>query len=258
MAPDNTSTELIFRASRSEPKKAHSFFGSFPSKTRGEMYDLIFQQKEHAARKDAFGQRHHHYRTRTTLSNVRLVSSRFKLEYDERDKYHLPKNHFWFCQGSVPQDIDLHGLYLRVPTLAVRTTVLHLDLKRCRQEQDARWCLIPADGSPRGIGGSKLRTVGYKHANLPLLEKLYFHVSCRAMRRAVNAGQPSPKIPMLAQISTFPMSYDQAPSQDEYDRARFTWGLDLRACPYQPGAFFVRRQTQGIWTHANGWDNEAK
>ena len=196
MASDNTITDVITRAIQPESDSAHSFFSTFPREIRDQIYDLIFQEKTypiHFVRASAA----FYSKVRTTVPKVRLVCSRFKIEYDERGKHHLPKNHFRICQ------VGLLGFF-------------------------------------------------YDIADLPLLKEACIHVSCVAKKRAIDLlpmGDPPAKIPMLAQISTFSNSYVQGSSQDV--------GVPPDK-PEDSGGFVARRQTKAIWTHVNGWDNEAK
>ena len=224
MASDNTITDLILRPIQSKPDNAHSFFGIFPREIRDDIYDLLFQEKEHdiCMRSDVFME-DYYTKTRTTLPKVRLVCSQMKNEYDERDKYHLPKNTFRVCQVSALNVRDEHyckQFDIRVPTLAVRTTVLHLDLECCGEAQDPEDCLLLTD---RGIGGSnwlaEQRLLAYTLADLPLLEKMCFHVNCAAAsKRAADIPSghpPAESNPMLAQISILGTEYVQDLSQSE-------------------------------------------
>jgi hypothetical protein len=278
MASDNTNTDLVLRTIQPESDITHSFFGSLAREIRDMIYDLIFQERRHPISfKDCKDPLENFYsETRTILPEVRLVSRRFKLEYDERDAYHLPKNSFRLCQDSSldgpPGPIsNCYGSELLIPTLAARTTVLHLDLECCRQccrpKDGPERCLMPSNGGLQGIGGSEwdnhARHFYYDIAALPLLEKAYIHVSCRAAQGAVDSRPvgdlppPLAKMPMLAQISTFRTVFVQAaPSQDDGIRSgeRELWG----ASSPRSGGFEVRRQTEAIWTHVNGRDNGEK
>jgi hypothetical protein len=94
---------------------------------------------------------------------------------------------------------------------------------------------------------------------LPLLEKAYVNVSCGAMKRAVDplpAGNPSAKIPKLAQISTFQTAYIRDPSQD--DSVQSDEQEPRSAASSQSGGFLVLRQTKATWTYVDGWENEAR
>jgi hypothetical protein len=256
MASDNTISKLIARITEPESDNVHSFYGSWPREIRDQIYDLIFQEKVHPISVRTSGIEAYNSETRTILPFVRLTSRQFKLEYDERDEYNRSKNQFRVCQVDLTSGPYFFGFKLVVPKLAVRTTVLHLDLKCCQDTHDPAKCLIPADGSTQGIGGSKWFTYNrrfvYDIADLPLLEKACIHVSCIAMKRAIDLlplGDPLAKIPMLAQISTFSNSYVQGRSHDV--------GVPPGK-PEDSGGFVTRRQTKAIWTHVNGWDNEAK
>jgi hypothetical protein len=271
MASDNTTTELILRTSISETDNAHSWFRSTPRESRNEIYDLIFQEKEHPLvfRINSFES--YYFKTRTTLPRVRLVSKSFKLEYDERDKHHLPKNHFRVCQVSLKPSPHYFGLQLRVPALAVRTTVLHLDLVCCQDTQDPQQCLVPASGPTEAIGGGEIRWwshgrhFAYNIADMPLLESAYFHVRCAAKAKAIQraadlpplpTGDPSPEeIPTLVQISKFHRTY--VPTQEDSVRA-LEQHKSAGKFHSQSGRFAVHQQTKAIWTRADGWDNEAK
>jgi hypothetical protein len=220
------------------------------------IYDLIFQEKEHPISSKNSSRSAHYCKTRTTLPKVRLTSRQFKLEYDERDKYHLPKNYL----RARPL---CYGFSLNAPTLAVRTTILHLDRECCKMTQNPESCLVPGNGWTKGIGGSdwsrRGRFFAYNIAELPLLEKAYVHVSCGAMKRAVDplpAGNPSAKIPKLAQISTFQTAYIQDPSQD--DSVQSDEQEPRSASASQSGGFLVLRQTKATWTYVDGWENEAR
>jgi hypothetical protein len=197
---------------------------------------------------------------------VRLISQRFKLEYDERDKHHLAKNTLQVCLAQERAPWIFCGVFhLSVPTLAVRTTVLHLMAECCQETQATqKWCLLPAKGSSLDIGGIAAgghgRHFTYDIVDLPLLEKAYVHVSCNAMKCALDA-QPtndSPaKTPILGQISTFHGSYVQAPSPWEWDTVQAVEHRPPGNSPSQSGRFLARRQTKAIWTHVDGWDTEA-
>jgi hypothetical protein len=91
MASDNTITDVITRAIQPESDSAHSFFSTFPREIRDQIYDLIFQEKTYPIHFDESGYQAFYSKIRTTVPKVRLVCSRFKIEYDERDKHHLPK-----------------------------------------------------------------------------------------------------------------------------------------------------------------------
>jgi hypothetical protein len=287
MASDNTITALILRTSQSESdNNAHGFFrstprdspantadkpdtglgllGVLPREIRVLICDLIFQERTHPISfKDCDDPLRNFYsETRTTSLEVRLVSQRFKLEYDERDAYHLLKNSFRLCQDSsldgLPGPIgNGHGRFLSIPTLAVRTTVLHLDLECCRPKEGPQGCLAPVDGRPE-----ERRHFYCDTAALPLLEKVYVHVSCGAAQGAVDsppAGDsppPPPKIPMLAQMSTFQNTYIRDPSQD--NSIQSGEHEPRGASSSQSGGFVVCRQTKAIWTHTNGWNNGEK
>jgi hypothetical protein len=263
MASDNTTTKLIPRSSISEPDNAHSWFGSIPRELRDQIYDLIFQEKEHPKIFRSTNLEPYYLKTRTTLPEVRLVSKKLKQEYDERDKHHLAKKTLRICQVQEGTPYHFCGeFHLSVPTLAVRTTILHLDVKCCQETQaDQKRCLLPAKGMTLVVGGivvgGHARRITYDIADLPLLEKAYVHVSCNAMKRALDA-QPtsdSPAMtPILAQISTFQGSYVQAPSPN--DTVRAVEDKPPGSSPSQSGRFLVRRQTKAIWTPVNGWDNE--
>ena len=67
---------------------------------------------------------------------------------------------------------------------------------------------------------------------------------------------PAEKIPMLAQISTFRTEYVQAPSLDHSIRSERHELRDMASLS-RPGRFLVRLKTQAIWTHVNGWNNDA-
>ena len=257
MASDNTITYLILRANQPKFDSAHSFFVSFAREIRDMIYDLIFQEKESPVQymnPDCAAS--YYSKTRTTLPEVRLVCSRFKTEYDERDKHHLPKNHFRICQVSAPgTPFYFHRDQPDVPTLAVRTTVLYLDLKCCQDWQNPKACLVPgADRWTRGIGGPNWiawgRCFDYPITDLPLLEKAYIYVSCGAKKHhcAVDllpTGDPSPpSAPTLAQISLYHDVYIQAPTSGEF---------------LSPSdGFLVRRQEKATWTHVNGWNNDKR
>jgi hypothetical protein len=256
MASENTITELILRTIQPESDITHSFFGSLAREIRDMIYDLIFQEKEHPISSKNSSRSAHYCKTRTTLPKVRLTSRQFKLEYDERDKYHLPKNYF----RASPL---CYGFSLNVPTLAVRTTILHLDRECCKMTQNPKSCLVPGNGWTKGIGGSdwsrRGRFFAYNIAELPLLEKAYVHVSCGAMKRAVDplpAGNPSAKIPKLAQISTFQTAYIRDPSQD--DSVQSDEQEPRSASASQSGGFLVLWQTKATWTYVDGWENEAR
>jgi hypothetical protein len=260
MASDNTITDLILRPIQSKPDNAHSFFGTFPREIRDDIYDLLFQEKEHDICKRTNPLHADYYtKTRTTLPKVRLVCSQMKNEYDERDTYHLPKNTFRVC--NVREEHYCEQFDIRVPTLAVRTTVLHLDLECCGEAQDPEDCLLLTD---RGIGGSnwlaEQRLLVYTLADLPLLEKMCFHVNCAAAsKRAADIPSghpPAESNPMLVQISILRTEYVQDLSQSDSIRSD---GHKLRpsSFPSPPGHFLVRLKTQAIWTHVNGWNNEA-
>jgi hypothetical protein len=269
MASDNTITDLITctRAiqSESDSDSANSFFSTFPREIRDQIYDLIFQENTYPIHFDESGHKAFYSKIRTTVSKVRLVCSRFKIEYDERDKHHLPKNHFRVCQvdlNHLTSGPHVFGFKLVVPKLAIRTTVLHLDLKCCQDTQDPAKCLIPADGSTHGIGGSQWLTYNprfvYDIADLPLLKKACIHISCAAKKRAVDPlppSEPSAKTPMLAQISLFHDVYVQDPAQS--DSVRSDGPGPEGASRSQCGGLLVRRQRKTVWTHVNGWDNEA-
>jgi len=152
MASDNTTTDLILRTSHAEPDSTHSFFRSFPREIRDEIYDLLFQEKEHPVTLFGYGLEAYYCKTRTTLPYVRLLSRQAKLEYDERDEYHLPQNTLRVCHFISPKGgPDLWGFMLSVPTLAVRSTVLHLNLVCCRETQDPQKCLMSRRRSRTGI-----------------------------------------------------------------------------------------------------------
>jgi hypothetical protein len=286
MASDNTTTDLVLRASQPESNNAHSFFSTFPREIsselllrtstsesdstcrffqiprelRDQIYDLIFQEKQHPESFRHHGLQAYYFKTRTTLPKIRLVCRQLKLEYDERDKYHLSKNHFRACQISLPNSPDFFGFPLVVSPLAARSTVLYLELKCCQPTHDPQCCLVPTDGSTKGIGGSDWfdyrRHVTYTLAELPLLEKAYIHVSCGA-RTPLPTGDPLAKIPMmLAQISLFHDVYAPASSSHD-DSVQADEQKPCGASSSHPG-FLVRRQTKAKWTQANGWDNEAQ
>jgi len=260
MASDNTTTDLILRTSHAEPDSTHSFFGSFPREIRDEIYDLLFQEKEHPVALFERGLDTYYSKIRTTLPHVRLVSHRLKLEYDERDEYHLPQNTLRVCHVILPEDgPNLWGFMPKVPTLAVRTTVLHFDLKCCRETQDPQKCLISRRRSWTGIWNSPSYLFEFPIAKLPLLKKMHIDVSCNGMKSVVDspsAGHPSAEPPILAQTLLFHDVYVQDSSQD--DSIEHAGQKSQGTFPSRTRGFLVRRRTKAIWTLEQGWDNEAR
>ena len=80
MASDNTTTDLVLRTSQPESVNAHSFFGRWPREIRDKIYDLLFQEKKHTTCKIVSTVEASYSKTRTTIPNLRLVSSQMKIE----------------------------------------------------------------------------------------------------------------------------------------------------------------------------------
>jgi hypothetical protein len=261
MASDNTISKSTTPTDKSGT--AHSFLKSFPRELRDQIYNLLSQEREDLIKN--YSRHPYLFRIRTTLPKVRLLNRQIKEEYDARP---LADNHLEVIECQ-PDDVVVHLLPREIPPLAVRTTVLHLDLVCCKDPADsAMKCLEPrrcCNGTIKPWAGEELRESHGRYIikclipHLPLLERATIRLSCSNMSCVTalqSTDEPWNDIAQLSQIELLRNVYDHDLSRDYGDRLDEYQTRDLN--PSKSPEFFQNRETMATWTPAHGWKADEK
>jgi hypothetical protein len=237
---------------------AHGFFQTLQRELRDKTYDLISQEKVELIK--GFPHNIYIFKTRTTLPIVRLVSKGFQRENDTRP---LVGYHLQVSECNPPS--VFHRLSEVIPTLAIRTTAMHLDLVCCQESPDrGKRCLVrllPLGNAwaERMLQHYHGEYIEYIIAHLPLLERMDIHISCGNMDCAMalqSTNPPWSNMPKLSEIKLLRNVYDHALSRNESDR--FDGYESHTKNPAQSPEFFKRRKMMATWTPSHGWNADAK
>jgi hypothetical protein len=248
---DNTISELLPRPSICEPEKT-CHFDRIPQEIRDQIYDLIFQEKEMTMRGV-------HYTIRTTSPIMRLLNRRIKTEYDARPAI----NNFVEASDCDLAEADClcncdYDEVRRLPTLAPRTTILHMNLIVCQDSPaERRKCtkIAPADAELEDHFGGSIHSIG----RLSLLREVSITLSCGNLTCAtavLSSHEIWTKIPKLSRVTLLRPLHE--PEFDpRLDVERYTCQFKGEVWPHS-AVFFRRRETMATWTAGHGWQIDEK
>jgi hypothetical protein len=233
MASDNTISASMPRANASTSEDKHAFFSSWPRELRDQIYDLLIIEKEEAFM-DTW------YKMRSRVLKARLLSNRFKEEYDERCPINKHLQIFeHYCTIDAPS-LKLEG---PVPPQATRATSLQYYLLWCDDEPGSD--AIPGNGVSVVMHWRHYEhQIGWHIKAFPRLKQFEIVISCGSLTcaQAITARRVTygawGSTPAHPRVSLLRPVYDSELVQESE--------------PY-PSAFFEGRETMATWSRRDGW-----
>jgi hypothetical protein len=233
MASDNTISAAMPRAGASMPEDKHGFFQSWPRELRDKIYDLIIIENEEAFM-DTW------YRMRSRVLNVRLLSSQFRNEYDERCPINKHLQIFeYYCVLGAP----LMGLNEGpVPRQADRAKSLQYHLLWCVDEPTSEGYLHVV--SVETLWSFYRSQIGWHIKVFPHLEQFDIVISCGSLDCALA----------IAASSTTYETWESSLPRPRLSLLRPVYDSEFvhESEPY-PSAFFEDRETMATWSYEEGW-----